>query len=220
MKDNIYSNATNGEYDYVIIASGNRGHPLDTNVLDRVYAFRDKTIGLMTDSNGDHVADNYPATGGTPISEANMVDATNRVFSPTDADLATIQGSSGWFFAFPDTGEKGLSAPVTIADTVFLTSYLPEFSSNTCSANAGAGKAYNFNILTTAATYNWDITNTTGTLGLGDRSQVLGSGIPSEVVPIFTGSGVTLLIGTGGGAQNIGKILSLPRYRTYWYQEE
>src|SRR5581483_10137415 len=56
------------------------------------------------------------------------VDATNRVFSPTDADLAIIQGSSGWFFAFPDTGEKGLSAPVTIADTVFLTSYLPEFS--------------------------------------------------------------------------------------------
>jgi len=221
VKDSLYSNAVNGEYDYVLIPTGNRGHPLDTNISDRFYAFRDTTTGLMADNNSDHLADNYPVTGGTPISETNMIDITNRIFTPTDSDLTTIQQSLGWFYVFPATGEKGLSAPVTLANTVVFTSYLPQFNSgNPCSANAGSGQAYNFNILTTAANYNWNLNGTTGGTDLGDRSQILGTGIPSEVVPIFTGNGVTLLIGTGGGAQNLGKVLDLPRFRTYWYQEE
>jgi type IV pilus assembly protein PilY1 len=217
VKDSVYSNATNGAYDYVLIASGNRAHPLDTTVADRLYAFRDTTIGPMADNDLDNLADGYP-TGGVPINETKMVNVTNRVLSPTDTDLAATQSSLGWFYVFPNSGEKGLSAPAALAKTLFLTTYIPQFGAVSCSANSGTGQAYNFNIITTSANYNWNISNTSGTLGLGDRSQMLGAGIPSDVVPVFTAGGVTLLIGSSGGAKNLGKVLSLPVYRTYWYQ--
>lgn len=216
VKDTVYSDASQGEYDYVLLPTGNRGHPLDTAVSDRFYAFRDKTIGKMSDSNNDNLADGY-ADNGSPIANDDLIDVTNQVLDP---DSAEHRAALGWFYDFTESGEKGLSAPSVLANTAVFTSYLPLFDTdNPCAANAGSGRAYNFNILSTGAAYNWDNDDTTGGDDLADRFQELGSGIPSEVVPIFTEGGVTLLIGTGGGAENLGKVMDLPRYRTYWYEE-
>jgi len=224
VKDSVYSDASNGEYDYILLPTGNRGHPLDTSVTDRFYAFRDEQIGGMTEDANNLAAD-YPRVGGDPIGHVtagDLIDVTDRVLLGAEGDdLAAIRASLGWFYEF-DAGEKGLSAPVTIAGTVIFTSYLPETpAENPCENTAleGSGRAYNFDVLTTAAAYNWDGDDTTGGSDLADRSQELGAGIPSEVVPVFTAEGVTLLIGTGGGAENLGKVIDLPRYRTYWYEE-
>jgi hypothetical protein len=35
----------------------------------------------------------------------------------------------------------------------------------------------------------------------------------------FTKEGVAVLVGTGGGAENLGKVSELPRTDTYWYEE-
>jgi hypothetical protein len=85
-----------------------------------------------------------------------------------------------------------------------------------CSAAEGSGAAYNFDILSTKAAIDWD---GDGSITDADRRAELGTGIPSEGVPIFTKEGVTVLVGTGGGAENLGKVSELPRINTYWYEE-
>ena len=59
----------------------------------------------------------------------------------------------------------------------------------------------------------------TSTLDKSDRTLTLGSGIPSQAVPVFQEEGVTLLIGTSGGAAAVDPEISLPRERTYWFDQ-
>lgn len=226
--DTTYSNATGGEFDYVLIPTGYRAHPLDRNIKDRFYAFRDTTIGKMVDSNNDNIADVYPANinqtgGGTAITNSNLVDISTTALTTA----VSTKNALGWYFDFNTadgtplvaTGEKGLAAPAVFAGTLIFTSFIPSDPNaiaDTCSASEGSGNAFNFNILSGNAALDWD---GDGDIDLDDREYELGSGIPSEAVPIFTKEGVTVLVGTGGGAENLGKVSGLPRYRTYWYEE-
>jgi len=218
VKDTIYSDAANGEYDYVIVGTGNRAHPSNTDVSDRVYALRDKFTDTMPDSNTDNLADSgYPQASG-PITNTDLVDVSTTVLNNT----AATKGSMGWYFDF-DTqgtdGEKVLSAPTVIAGNVFFTTYVPDLSNTTdlCTMNIGGGYAYNMNVLTTKAALDWD---EDGTLeDTADRQKQLGGGIPSDVVPVFTKEGVVGIVGVEGGASQLGALSGLPRYRTYWYEE-
>ena len=76
------------------------------------------------------------------------------------------------------------------------------------------------NVLTGAAAQNWDEAGDDTNLTQSDRTMTLGSGIPSQAVPIFQKEGVTLLIGGGGGATSVDPDIGLPRFRTYWNEEE
>ena len=112
-----------------------------------------------------------------------------------------------------------LSAPITIAGTVFFTTYQPDATTNTdaCQAQIGGGSAYNFDILSTKATIDWDLDDEVD--DLADRNLSLGGGIPSDVVPVFTKEGIVGIVGIEGGAAQLGTLSGLPRYRTYWYEE-
>ena len=139
-----------------------------------------------------------------------------------DADEATHDESLGWYFDFTSSGndgEKVLSAPITIANTVFFTTYLPDAISSVdqCSAQIGGGNAYNFGILNAGATIDWDLDNPLDPLL--DRTKSLGGGIPSDVVPVFTKEGIVGIVGIEGGAAQLGTLSGLPRFRTYWYEE-
>lgn len=224
VKDTVFSDAAGGEYDYVLMGTGWRQHPLDKDADDRFYAFRDEVIGTMTDSNDDNLAESYPAdtSGNAPITNTDLIDITDRILDADDSDLATIKASKGWFYDFTDSGndgEKVLSAPITIAGAVFVTTYLPDAIVNTdaCSANIGGGNAYNFNILSSAATIDWDLDGVVDELA--DRTLELGGGIPSDVVPVFTSEGIVGIVGIEGGAAQLGTLSGLPRFRTYWYEE-
>jgi type IV pilus assembly protein PilY1 len=220
VKDTIYSDATDGEFDYVMIGSGNRARPLDKAVHDQFYAFRDRFIDGMPDGNNDNLADTgtggYPQDSG-PIDTSVMVDVTSSVLDTSDATRA----SSGWYYDFDSagtTGEKALSASTAIAGGVFFTTYLPEVvNPDPCSANIGGGRAYNLHILSANSVVDW---NENGTKDLADRVKTLGGGIPSDIVPVFTKEGVVGIVGVEGGAAQLGKLAGLPRYRTYWYQEQ
>ncbi|MGR8950253.1 MAG: pilus assembly protein [Gammaproteobacteria bacterium] len=223
--DTQFSNAADGEYDYVLIGSGNRANPLDTEVNDRFYAFRDSTIGPMVDSNSDNIADDYPlnidaTTNGSPITDSDLIDVTTTVLDGTNT---SVRDSLGWYYNFDSAGtdgEKVLAASSVFAGTLIFTSYIPDdptLVADQCTAAEGTGRAYNFNILSTKAAIDWDEDGT-----VEDREDVvadLEAGIPSEGVPIFTKEGVTVLVGTGGGAENLGKVSELPRIDTYWYEE-
>ena len=182
----------------------------------------------MVDSNNNNIADVYPANidqsgGGTAISNANLVDISSTALTTA----VSTKNALGWYFDFNSaagnplvaTGEKGLAAPAVFAGTLIFTTFIPSDPNaiaDTCSASEGSGNAFNFNILNGNAALDWD---GDGDIDLDDREYELGSGIPSEAVPIFTKEGVTVLVGTGGGAENLGKVSGLPRYRTYWYEE-
>ena len=219
VKDETYS--TNSEYDYIVIASGDRASPLATTAQDRLYAFRDYQITPM-DGDADGVATNYPVGNSGAIKESDLIDVTARVLSGAeDSDLEDIRDSQGWFFSFTADGQKGLSSPVVLRGELFLTSYLPpgtgSASSLSCSAAEGSGVAHNFNLLTAAATQNWDGDGAIDPVN--NRSSALGGGIPSSVIPIFTEGGVTLSVGTGQGPKNLGSISSVPRARSYWTED-
>ena len=223
VRDTIYSDISGGEYDYVMIGSGNRAHPLNSDVHDRFYALRDKFPDAMpVASAGDHVADvtQYPNGASGVITNTNLIDVTNRVLdSSNTSDLASL----GWYIDFNTmgtTGEKVLSAPTAIAGQALFTTYEPSVTSaDPCTANIGGGYAYNVNILSAKAPQiDWD---QDGSLDdVKDRKLTLGGGIPSDVVPVFTKEGVVGIVGIEGGAAQLGTLSGLPRYRTYWYQEK
>ena len=209
---------------------------------DRFYALRDYIVDEMTatDSDGDGLSDNYddpaeiinpdmdgdptaiPAVAATTTGE--LIDMTT-IADPKDlADPSEFTGANGYYLRL-DTGgvgngEKGLAAPTTIAGKLFFTTYLPEgvVSTDSCSLAEGRGQLYGINAVTSAPIFDWDDDGTT-TMTTGDRVYGLGAGIPSNPVPVFLPEKIMLLIGVGGGAEAVDPEITVPRQRTYWFEQ-
>tara|TARA_R110002072_G_C7974566_1_gene535221 strand:+ start:4775 stop:10147 length:5373 start_codon:yes stop_codon:yes gene_type:complete len=231
VQDSVYSDAAGGEFDYVVIGTGNRANPLATLTSDRLYAFRDSQIGIMAEiGTADNLADNYPLTidasaaNGAPIDDADLVDVTAVGIDSTNTSNTS---ALGWYMDFDtlvvdgviEDGEKVLAETGVFNNTVVFTTYIPDdptVVADVCSASEGTGRAFNLNLLSAGAALDWD---GDGDIDADDRVLALGSGIPSGALPIFTTEGVTLLVGTGGGAENLGQVSGVPRVRTYWYEE-
>jgi type IV pilus assembly protein PilY1 len=221
--------STNANYDLVTIVSGNRANPLNRNTQDRFYAFRDTVIGPLADAPlpltgvGDGIADNFTTLEGaldSPFTPGDLFDVTN-VIDPQGTDLANLQNADGYYFDLVDPGEKGLSSPITLAGTVFFTTYLPDQVVNVsaCTLVEGSGVLYGINVLNGSSVYNWDQSPSTDPLSLADRRYTLGSGIPSSAVPIFTPDGIPLLVGGSGGATILDLGIVLPKSQTFWFDE-
>jgi type IV pilus assembly protein PilY1 len=218
VRDAEFSDQT--DYDYILIGSGYRAHPLNTSVNDRFYAVRDRYISPLLDDDGDHyseLTDGYADGSGVPIGNAGLINATTSVLDTSDA----TRQSDGWFFDFTEagfTGEKVLSTANAIAGGVTFTTFRPGNNAlvDPCEGTVGNSTAYNFNILNANAFLDWD---GDGDIEIEDRSISLGGGIPSDVVPVFTQEGVVGIVGIEGGASQLGVLSGLPRFRTYWYEE-
>jgi len=231
----------NGDYDLVSVATGNQSNPLGNVVRDRFYAFRDGVIGALADTDNDGLADAaaYPtiqgdldgAPGATPPVAATtfgqMVDLTD-FNGPEDEnfpDVSNFITSSGWFIRLdtenPGEGEKGLSAPTTIAGRVFFTTFLPQgvVGEDPCALSEGGGLLYALDAVTGAAIINFDESGD-GKITRNDRTFTLGSGIPSSPVPVFLPEKVMLLVGIGGGARPVDPEVPRLRERTYWFQQD
>ncbi len=220
VRDTVYSDTA--EYDYVLIGSGYRAHPLNSDVQDRMYAFRDRLIGTFSlpDADADglaEVADAYPQAA-TAYSDSDLIDVTTSILDPTNS---AHKSADGWFYDFTTAGtaaEKVLSAATTTNGVVVFTTFKPSTASITdpCQGGVGDAAAYNLDILSANAGLDWD---GDGNITIADRKLALGGGIPSDVVPIFTEEGVVGIVGIEGGASQLGVLAGLPRYRTYWYEE-
>ena len=241
--DTQFASGIGEEYDYIMLGTGNRAHPLNEDVHDRFYAFRDTFINGMTAQDDSNEAEDYPQIDGTaggdglPIQDPDpetdtTVDLVNVTAQSLEdaltADADSVNNAYGWYFDFTQSntvsgtveepGEKVLSAAVSIGGTVFFTTYLPKGESNAdvcVGAQIGAGRAYNFNILSTKATIDWEGDDN----AITGRKKALGGGIPSDVVPVFTEEGVIGIVGVEGGATQLGSLAGLPRFRTYWYED-
>jgi type IV pilus assembly protein PilY1 len=191
-------------YRMIIFGTGDREHPLNTNVVDRIYVLKD------------------PGTITTTKTESNLVDVTSDLLQTTDsAGVASIMSqlnsatNFGWYIKLDQhSGEKFLSPPTVFNTVIHATTYDPGASSgDVClSGNLGTSRLYSLDYKTGEAVMNYDKTNDGGTapndrakcagggiLARSDREKVTGSGIPSGVVVLITPGGQTkLLTGVGG----------------------
>ena len=216
--------ANENTYDYILFGTGYRSHPLSIEERDRFYALRDFVVGTseMQDADGDNVAgsnDGYPQISGSPYRENDLIDLTTTIL---DSSEPSHKGAGGWFFDFfaqGTQGEKVLSTPLTGNNVTTFTTFTPESASSTtadpCGASLGQGRGYSFNILSGAAAIDFD---GDGNIDINDRSILLGAGIPSSVVPLFTNEGIVAIVGLGGGITTLGLLATSDPTRSHWIE--
>lgn len=187
-------------------------------VHNGIYVFRDYNYPTGP------APDSVPATTTVwdlpaPLTEAQLYDATiDTLASSTNTGyqtaLADIQSKKGWFINLKRTsaitvpsglsttwvGEKVLARPLLLAGTLVVTTYTPANDTNTattCRASEGVATAYAMDIRSAAATIDFDND------GTKDRSDQIGSGIPSEPTLQVRPEGTTTLVNSGGGIIDI-----------------
>lgn len=178
------------KFDAIVIGSGNRANPLDQEYAvppdNYLYMIRDTRI-FPADRSGNP---SYVIDDQLSNIHDNFGDITDT------SNLPTLQG---WRLKLnAGVAEKSLSSPLTISNTVYFTSYLPNGTyedevpatdPTTCSPSEGAGLLYAVDLRTGLAAYNYntaDDSNTDGgTSSARDRYTSLSSaGIPADVVGI------------------------------------
>jgi len=193
-------------YDAVIIASGNRAHPMkDIDNNDFLYVIKDWDVtGFATQST---------------ISHSAMYDVTNNCLQDGGcSDTTAVINAAltyGWKLQFEEVGEKSLATPTTLARKIFVTTYLPQGGtvSADCTPPEGAGRLYALNLADGAAVNDYDVTNG-DTLAKTDRYVDLASGgIPAEVVYIP----FNRILKPDLSIENVGVS---GRWKTYWFKKE
>jgi type IV pilus assembly protein PilY1 len=200
-------------YKMLFFATGDREHPLNTAVTDRMYALKD------------------PVAPGTPIattlSESDLMDVTADSLQTTtitgDASvtgsvanlLSSLYTKSGWFIKLnQDSGEKCLATPMVFNKVAYFTTYAPGITNTDpcATGNLGTSRGYALNYKTGEAVLDYDTSNdTTSTTNVravsssgsillaSDRVKITGTGIPSGLVVVLAPNGkLKALTGVGG----------------------
>lgn len=191
--------AEGNRFDTVLIASGDRADPLNLTTVNYLYAFRDGDTGV-----GKTPAEVLTSEAAIP-GHADFVDITNQCLSaggacPDDAALAT-----GWKLQLTESGEKGLSTPVTVSGLVLFDSFVPPGAS-VCEPAEGSTRQYAVSLFTGAPSNIERYLND----GDGDPRSTRGAatGYPGDATPIAADTVVR-------GAQ-IETVPARTVYRTFW----
>lgn len=219
-------------YKMLFFGTGDREHPLNLVVTDRMYGLKDsgqtvtKTESNMLDVTSDQIqeTDTSNVAGTTLVANA----------------LNTLNSASnyGWYIKLNETannGEKVLSAPTVFNKAAYFTTFKPGSAATTtsCSSDVGVATLYALNYKNGNAVINYDHTNDSNAtvnknarnssgevLIKSDRKQSLGSGIPSGVVVIVGADGtVKALTSTGGNIINIDPLKGGTIIPMYWRQK-
>ena len=230
VRDTRFSNAERGEYDYVVVATGNRANPLANGTDDRLYALRDVQTGPMAGSNG--LATGYPktlpdtagVTSTRPLNNSDLVSINPNLTTGLTGTTAE-KSAEGWYLELKTAGrtgtsvaagEKALAPPLVLSGNILFSTYLPVDPTNPCAASVGNGRAYNLGILSGRAGLNWDGSDPTAAKTTADAVFELKSGgIPPQVVPVYTTEGIKYLV----GKESPPGITQNAAVKTYWYLE-
>jgi type IV pilus assembly protein PilY1 len=215
--------------------TGDRAHPLNSNVIDRMYAVydRDQVTSDMTDEDDlEDVTDNI--LQGATTSLADITAKLNALSSTSNY---------GWFIELEEAGHEGekvLAPALAFNKVAYYTTYAPAATNTSpCDpGNLGLSRLYAVDYLTGEAVLNFDNVDNKPTThnddqltddnkraddGKGnvlrrtDRTVELGVGIPSGIVVLMPPSGdSTLLIGCGGGLCSEDPAPGGTIYPIYW----
>jgi type IV pilus assembly protein PilY1 len=185
--DVVQTRDSTGDYDAIVIASGNRADPLDTDVQNYLFMIKDRRTVTRTgllDLN---------------LKEFSFTDITDVCVSGDETGCANANLLNGWKMELEADGEKGLSKPLTANGIIFMTTYSPYGGlENTCGPSEGSGFAYLMNLNNGSVRFNLDQDadqNRTKTDRFGD----IGPGIPGDVIVLD--SERLLVPGTGVDAE-------------------
>jgi type IV pilus assembly protein PilY1 len=196
------------EFGYANLAfgTGDREHPLNTAVVDRMYSLKDRGQTTVIRET------NVPSELVDVTADLLQVSTDETVIQNL---LNNLESQYGWYIRLEHPGEKVLAPPLTFFYS-YYTTYTPDAPppADPCEPPVlGTGRLYVVDYKTGESVFNYDVTNDSiestntrasnaagDTLLKSDRVQTLGSGIPSGVVPILPPDGtVALLVGVGGG---------------------
>jgi type IV pilus assembly protein PilY1 len=200
-----------GDYDAVVIGSGNRADPKGKSVDNYMFMIKDRAVSTINPP---------PSASLTPVNVDDLADITNCTQASTCAATGLV---NGWKLELQGIGEKSLATPVTLAGIVFFSTFLPPVSPDdsgdidaVCRPPEGQGRLYSVGLAEGNALVNRDkpISEQDSPGEPDDRWELLSSaGIPAEVVALPP----NLILGSDLTTREYpGK----SRWRTFWYREE
>ena len=181
-------------YEMVLFGTGDREHPNDKTIVNRLYAVKDKNL-TDTPSNRAYIeGDLYDAT-------EDLLQAGNA--TQKTAALTALNAAKGWLIQLlPSTsGEKSLASPVVFYGVAYFTTFAPSSDApppgtDPCYVGEGTARLYELGYKTATAAFNLDGNSV---YGASDRSQVIGTAIPSGVIITVIQNRAVAYAGMGGG---------------------
>ena len=179
-----------GLYETLFFGTGDREHPKENTVINRLYSVKDKNpSATLTENDLVDVTSNLVQTGSS--TERQQI-------------LDQLTAKSGWYITLDQhAGEKALSQPVVIYKVAYFTTFNPVAASvsDPCFVGEGVARLYAVDYMNGSSVFNLDLTNDSSEVVLdrSDRSEVIGTSIPSGVVIAFRGGVVVSYVGVGGG---------------------
>jgi type IV pilus assembly protein PilY1 len=200
------------DHEMVFFGTGDRAHPKDEIVVNRIYAVKDKN------------------KAGT-LDEYDLIDVTDNLLQDPNtsaAEKTTIQNDltngNGWYIRLIDNlGEKVLAPSIVFAGIGYFTTYTPPVADeDPCHPfSEGIARLYALGYRTGGAGLNYDTANDPDggqLLDRTDRSLVIGASIPSALVLAFINGEPLGYVGVRGGILNPEIGTSGGITRIYWRQ--
>jgi type IV pilus assembly protein PilY1 len=201
-------------YQALFFGSGDREHPYINTTgsvvpVDRLYSSYDNINYTKFVTEG-------PTTSVSSNSAPQLMDVTT--------NNAPTVGGAGWYIRLDTAttshlaGEKMLAPPLVLNKVVTYTTYAPLLitQSGTCGAALGTGFVWSLNYATGASYFDYNKSG--GALTLSDRFNSIGGGIPSGVVVTVSPSGMTGLVGVGGGIGTVPLATGAQFNQLFWHQ--
>jgi len=212
--DVVPSRDTNGNFDGVVIGSGDREHPLSTTTSDFMYMYKDRAV--------------YGALGSTftTLQHGDLTDITylNDCLLANNCSPAPNL-YNGWKLQMLQPGEKVVALPLTMNGIVYFPSYMPKTTG--CGPNEGSGYQYEIALKNGTAVVNFYTLNDTGgnvVLGMQDRYRALASsGIASGnyFVSYTNPTNPNESINTVCSSDNnCTQDLGSQQWTTYWFEKQ
>ncbi|MGH8631423.1 MAG: hypothetical protein ACREU7_11765, partial [Burkholderiales bacterium] len=224
--DVVYSTG----FDAVLMGSGDREHPFDETVINRMYMFKDYGVGIApVTGNASTTPALSPAGTDPSITESDLFDATSNCIQEasgcppgvTSAQAqTTLASSDGWFFTL-GTGEKVVGGAVTLAGTTFFNTNQPSATAGggACGSNLGIARQYQVSFADATAVNDL---SPGGGLTSADRSSIHAGGgyLPSPVPVVVQIGGQTVqAVISGVAVQQAPGATMQSRLRKFWYKE-
>jgi type IV pilus assembly protein PilY1 len=217
--DLVFAVDGTGNYTAVLLGSGDREHPFDTNVVNRFYMLKDRDSADLlvgaTNSTSVRIAGYGTAPTGSPYADADLFDATSVV-----VDATAPSAANGWKITL-SAGEKVVSSAVTISGTTFFNTNQPSSTAGggACGSNLGIAREYLVGFADAGATID---VNASGGITIADRSTIHAGGgylpSPVPVVVEIDGKKYQAVI-SGTSVQSPPGLTLEKRTRSHWYKQ-
>lgn len=218
--DVVQSRDAAGDYDGVLIVSGNRAALRETRVKNFAYLLKDRTAG--------GTAKDVAQALMPEVGHAALADITSACNATGEEGCAGVNLALGWKLQLESPGEKGLSTPLVSNGRVLFTTYVPPSRDTQTDAAANCGTSAGLSrVYAVALRDGSPALPVSGTLDSGGgvqeagsgeyRFQDTGPGLQGGIVPYYD----QVLVPGNGLAGN--SLLTLPgakRWRAYWREQE